>query len=157
MSYSIDEFVAACATALDEANIVQNDARTASAPDARTIRYYQSLGLLSPPTRHGHAAQYSPQHVAEVVAIKRAQAAGNKLAVLAKIGVPSEDQFWAVPATSSGRTPANVECGTYTTSWTREITAGATLTVKGTPPTDPATRAALDAAIERVANLLERP
>ncbi|HEX5059466.1 MAG TPA: MerR family transcriptional regulator [Kofleriaceae bacterium] len=50
-------------------------------PDERTIRYYGTIGLLDrPAAMRGRTALYSRRHLAQVVAIKRMQAAGHSLA-----------------------------------------------------------------------------
>jgi hypothetical protein len=50
-------------------------------PDERTIRYYATLGLLDrPAAMRGRTALYARRHLAQVVAIKRMQAAGKSLA-----------------------------------------------------------------------------
>lgn len=49
-------------------------------PDERNIRYYTTLGLLDRPlAMRGRTALYGPRHAAQVVAIKRLQAAGKSL------------------------------------------------------------------------------
>ncbi|MCA9034297.1 MAG: MerR family transcriptional regulator [Planctomycetaceae bacterium] len=50
-------------------------ARVRAVPDTRTIRYYTTLGLISPPSElRGRTAFYEEMHVLQVVAIKRLQA-----------------------------------------------------------------------------------
>jgi hypothetical protein len=50
-------------------------------PDERTIRYYQTIGLLDRPlATRGRTALYGDKHVAQIVAIKRMQAMGRSLA-----------------------------------------------------------------------------
>ncbi len=50
-------------------------------PDARTIRYYGTLGLLDKPAEmRGRTAFYGRRHLLQLVAIKRLQAQGHKLA-----------------------------------------------------------------------------
>lgn len=50
-------------------------------PDARTIRYYGTLGLLDKPAEmRGRTAFYGRRHLLQLVAIKRLQAQGRKLA-----------------------------------------------------------------------------
>ena len=54
--------------------------RTRDVPDARTIRYYTTLGLLDRPESYrGRTALYGRRHLAQLVAIKRLQARGNTL------------------------------------------------------------------------------
>ena len=49
-------------------------------PDARTIRYYASLGLVDAPAEmRGRTAFYGRRHLLQVVAVKRLQAAGKAL------------------------------------------------------------------------------
>ena len=50
-------------------------------PDERAIRYYAGLGLLDrPAAMRGRTAIYGRRHLAQLVAIKRLQAAGKSLA-----------------------------------------------------------------------------
>lgn len=50
-------------------------------PDARTIRWYQTLGMVDRPASfRGRTALFSRRHVLQLVAIKRLQAAGHPLA-----------------------------------------------------------------------------
>lgn len=54
--------------------------RTRDVPDARTIRYYTTLGLLDRPESYrGRTALYARRHLVQLVAIKRLQAKGNTL------------------------------------------------------------------------------
>jgi DNA-binding transcriptional MerR regulator len=83
-------------------------ARVRAVPDTRTIRYYTTLGLLSPPSEmRGRVAYYDETHVLQIVAIKQLQAqnlslsdiqrklvglTNRKLQVIAKL--PAD--FWRV-------------------------------------------------------------
>lgn len=58
----------------------QKDGRVADAPDARTIRYYQTLGLVDRPLASGREVRYTARHALQVVAIKALQARGVPLA-----------------------------------------------------------------------------
>ena len=58
----------------------QADGRVAAAPDARTVRYYGTLGLLDRPRLVEREARYGERHVLQLVAIKALQAAGLPLA-----------------------------------------------------------------------------
>jgi hypothetical protein len=54
--------------------------RIRAVPDTRTIRYYTTLGLIDRPAEmRGRTALYEPQHVMQIVAIKRLQAANQSL------------------------------------------------------------------------------
>ncbi len=55
--------------------------RVRDVPDARTIRYYTTLGLLDRPSGwRGRTALYGKRHLLQIVAIKRLQARGLSLA-----------------------------------------------------------------------------
>lgn len=58
----------------------QGDRRVAAAPDARTVRYYGTLGLVDRPRIVEREARYGARHVLQLVAIKALQAAGLPLA-----------------------------------------------------------------------------
>ena len=52
-------------------------------PDARTIRYYGTLGLVDKPAEmRGRTAFYGRRHLLQLVAIKRLQAQGRTLATI---------------------------------------------------------------------------
>jgi hypothetical protein len=87
-------------------------------PDERTIRYYGTLGLLDRPVAtRGRTALYGRRHLAQVVAIKRLQAAGRSLseiqtlwptfddAMLARISGVSLDAARRAPAPSRAARP----------------------------------------------------
>src|SRR5213593_4283486 len=50
------------------------DARVSDAPDARTVRYYTTLGLLDRPRIEGRQARYAERHLLQLLAIKALQA-----------------------------------------------------------------------------------
>src|SRR2546426_11199811 len=56
------------------------DPRVSAAPDARTVRYYTTLGLLDRPTIVARQARYSQRHVAQLLGVKALQAAAMPLA-----------------------------------------------------------------------------
>jgi DNA-binding transcriptional MerR regulator len=58
----------------------QSSKRVRSVPDARTIRYYTTLGILDRPLEmRGRTAFYGERHLLQLVAIKRLQARGWSL------------------------------------------------------------------------------
>lgn len=65
----------------------------ATAPDRRTVRYYATIGVLDRPTMAGREARYGVRHLAQVLALKKLQAAGVRLnAITAQIeGATTED------------------------------------------------------------------
>jgi DNA-binding transcriptional MerR regulator len=50
------------------------DARVSAAPDARTVRYYTTLGLLDRPRIESRQARYGERHLLQLLAIKALQA-----------------------------------------------------------------------------------
>src|SRR2546425_7299572 len=50
------------------------DGRVSAAPDARTVRYYTTLGLLDRPRIEGRQARYAERHLLQLLAIKALQA-----------------------------------------------------------------------------------
>ena len=61
-------------------------------PDERTIRYYGTIGLLARPVAtRGRTALYGRRHLAQVVAIKRLQAAGRSLAEISAMWPTLDD------------------------------------------------------------------
>jgi DNA-binding transcriptional MerR regulator len=72
---SLDALAAAVAELLAERGLLeaQADRRVSAAPDARTVRYYTTLGLLDPPAIQGRQARYGRRHVLQLAAIKALQ------------------------------------------------------------------------------------
>jgi len=56
------------------------DARVSAAPDARTVRYYTTLGLLDRPKIENRQARYGERHVLQLLAIKALQSRDLPLA-----------------------------------------------------------------------------
>jgi DNA-binding transcriptional MerR regulator len=89
----LDALVEVAGHLIASGSVDQGDARVASRPDGRTVRYYQTLGLVSRPVRYdGRQAVYGFRHLLEVVAIKMLQAQGMSLAQVqrALAGTPSD-------------------------------------------------------------------
>ncbi len=77
---TLHDLEAAVRTALDSADISPVDARVARFPDARTLRWYQSIGVMDRPLRYdGRVAIYGPRHVLQATAAKLLQARGLSL------------------------------------------------------------------------------
>lgn len=54
-------------------SVMTKDQRVSSVPDARTIRYYTTLGLLDRPFIDGRQARYGQRHVLQLLAVKAMQ------------------------------------------------------------------------------------
>ncbi len=79
---TLDELVERATHVLTERGLLeaQADGRVSGAPDARTVRYYGTLGLVDRPAYEGREARYGRRHVLQVVAIKMLQSLGLPLA-----------------------------------------------------------------------------
>jgi DNA-binding transcriptional MerR regulator len=73
--FSIDELVAVARDLIEEASISQGRWKVSQHPDARTVRYYMSTGVLKKPSRYeGTAARFDYDHLLKLLAIKALQA-----------------------------------------------------------------------------------
>lgn len=88
--FDLAELCAAAAEVLG--SVGPEDQRVRALPDARTVRYYQSIGLVDRPEREGRDAVYGWRHLLQVVAVKRLQVHGEPLARIqaALAGLPTE-------------------------------------------------------------------
>jgi DNA-binding transcriptional MerR regulator len=79
--WTLAELRSAAETALEVDYPGAVNGRVRALPDARTIRYYRTLGLMDRPAQmRGRTAFYSRRHLLQIVAIKRLQAEGLSLA-----------------------------------------------------------------------------
>ena len=79
---TLEELSAEVGRLLEEKALMeaQADGRVAAAPDARTVRYYGTLGLVDRPSIVDREARYGRRHVLQLVAVKALQARGLPLA-----------------------------------------------------------------------------
>lgn len=79
---TLDELSLEVSRLLEEKALLeaQADGRVAAAPDARTVRYYGTLGLVDRPAIVEREARYGRRHVLQLVAVKALQARGLPLA-----------------------------------------------------------------------------
>jgi DNA-binding transcriptional MerR regulator len=79
---SLDELSASVARELETRGLAgpSADGRVSAVPDARTIRYYTTLGLLDRPGIENRQARYGRRHVLQLLAIKALQSAAIPLA-----------------------------------------------------------------------------
>jgi DNA-binding transcriptional MerR regulator len=80
-SLTLDELSEAVARELEASGLAggHRDRRVSAVPDARTIRYYTTLGLLDRPGIEGRQARYGRRHVLQLMAIKALQSASLPL------------------------------------------------------------------------------
>ena len=79
---TLDELSSEVAARLAEIGLLgaAPDGRVSDAPDARTVRYYTTLGLLDRPAIENRQARYGERHVWQLLAIKALQAQDLPLA-----------------------------------------------------------------------------
>jgi len=104
---TIAELADAVATVLADGYDGVRSGRVRHLPDARTIRWYQTLGMVDRPAAfRGRTALFSRRHVLQLAAIKRLQAAGHPLASIQQGLVGKTD---AELARAAGASIAGVE------------------------------------------------
>lgn len=80
---TLDALVVAAFNLLITLDLRQDDGRITEAPDARGIRYYQTIGVLDPPLRYdGRRAIYGFRHLLQLLAVKRLQQEGHPLQLI---------------------------------------------------------------------------
>jgi len=79
--WTLDQLVGLVAEALATDGVHAPNGRVREVPDARSLRWYATIGLLDrPSTFRGRTALYGPRHLLQAVAVKRRQAEGMALA-----------------------------------------------------------------------------
>jgi DNA-binding transcriptional MerR regulator len=159
---TLEELVDAANAILDRLQIETADGRARPRVDARTVRYYSTLGLVDPPLDHrGRQAHYGRRHLLQVVATKRLQAAGSTLnevaLALASAPTPALEALAAV-ADDAPIPPTNSALGVQAASRPRhrlEIPLGGDVTLT-IPAHDPAPLALDIAALRRAATPILR-
>jgi DNA-binding transcriptional MerR regulator len=82
--------------------------RVREVPDARTIRWYQTTGLVDRPELRGRTAYYSERHLLQLLAIKRLQAQGRQLGeVQAMLAGLSDEALAAIARPADPPDPAD--------------------------------------------------
>jgi len=81
VEWSLDELVSEAGRLLGTLDLdaLALDGRVSAAPDARTVRYYTTLGLLDRPRIEGREARYGRRHLLQLAAVKALQAEGLSL------------------------------------------------------------------------------
>jgi DNA-binding transcriptional MerR regulator len=94
MGWTIDELATRVAAALDDAAYPgAPNGRVRDVPDPRSIRWYSTIGLVDRPSgMRGRTALYGPRHLLQLVAIKRLQAQGQRIADIQAVltGAPDD-------------------------------------------------------------------
>jgi len=114
--WRLEELVQLAGQALNAAPYEgQTSGRVRDVPDARTIRYYTTIGVLDRPLEmRGRTAFYGRRHLLQIVAVKRLQARGMSLVDIQKNVVGADNstlkrwaalptEFWETAATRLAR------------------------------------------------------
>jgi DNA-binding transcriptional MerR regulator len=97
--WTLTELTAQVDAVLRAEAIRQENGQVAEAPNGRTVRWYQSIGLLSRPEQRGRTAYYGAVHLAELVAIKRLQSRGLSLVdVQTRLQGLGDDDLFSIAA-----------------------------------------------------------
>ncbi|GAA4254772.1 hypothetical protein GCM10022255_060790 [Dactylosporangium darangshiense] len=79
--WTLEELIGMVAAVLDGTGYEgAPNGRVQDLPDARAVRWYTSIGLLDRPILRGRNRMYGPRHYLQLVAIKRRQAQGVRIA-----------------------------------------------------------------------------
>ncbi len=121
--------------------LLQSNGRVREVPDARTIRWYQTTGLVDrPAAMRGRTALYGRRHLAQIVAIKRLQAEGRSLAeiqgLLAGIGDRALMRLAALPKSAgpdAGSRPMAVRSAIRPQFWLRSAEVATPIHTDRTP------------------------
>jgi DNA-binding transcriptional MerR regulator len=130
-TYDLEGLCQAAATLLAEGPMPE-DQRVAAIPDGRTVRYYQSIGVVDRPLRYdGRTAVYGWRHLLQVVATKRLQTAGYTLAQVQQslAGRATEALEGAVLPASPAPAPAPAEVVPVRPLVSAEVAPGVIVTV----------------------------
>jgi DNA-binding transcriptional MerR regulator len=82
--WNVRDLAATAAAVLAGSRVRPVSASAAVAPAERTVRFYVTRGLLSPPEGRGTAAVYSYRHLLQLLAIKLRQMEGAPLATIVR-------------------------------------------------------------------------
>jgi len=125
---SLDEVVERANALLSAATTAQRDGRVRPTLDSRTVRYYQTLGIVPPPRRAGgRRAVYRSTHLVRAVVTKLLQAEGTRLGDIAKrLEQRSDEDLWQQVGDllQSGSTRATVRTPESPAAPEREMPAG---------------------------------
>ena len=108
---TLRELVEVTAQLLRRLPFEQRDGRATAEPDARTVRYYISLGIVDRPLGYrGNAGLYGERHVLQLLAAKTLQADGHSLPQIQARLLDRDDDDLArlIPPLGAPKPPAPV-------------------------------------------------
>jgi len=149
---TLDQAVERANALLAAATSPQLDGRVRPTLDARTMRYYQTLGIVPPPRRAGgRRAVYRSTHLVRAVTTKLLQVGGSRLRdISARLANQPDQDLWqqvgdmlqsgssdAPTATSHGSVPAAADDREPQPPVAATILPGVHLLIEATAPDDP--------------------
>lgn len=98
MDWTLEELVGRVAQALGGADVRPPNGRVTEVPDVRMIRWYVTSGLVDRPhAMRGRVGLYGRRHLLQLVAIKRRQSEGHRLAdIQAELAGATDDELAAI-------------------------------------------------------------
>lgn len=109
-SYSLEDLCLEAVRCLDHYGFRDSvsDHRVSAAPDARTVRYYTTLGLVDRPRTVGRQARYGTRHLVQLLAVKALQVQSLALADIQQrlLGRSESELLAIVEAAVTALTPA---------------------------------------------------
>jgi len=105
---SLDELSALASSILDTRGVMVTDGRASDRVDPRTVRFYQTLGIVPKPAYIGRRAMYGQEHLVRVVVAKELQAEGHSLSQIHE-GLAmhaTDDLVAALLKSDASRTPS---------------------------------------------------
>jgi len=103
---SLEALVDTAVLLLRRLEVHPGDGRVAEVPDARGVRYYQTIGVVDRPLRYdGRRAVYGFRHVLQLLAVKQLQQEGHPLSLIQQslAGCPTAVLEQAIGALLSNR------------------------------------------------------
>ncbi len=92
----LDELSALASRILDARGVMVTDGRASDRVDPRTVRFYQTLGIVPKPAYIGRRAMYGREHLVRVVVAKELQADGHSLSQIHEgLGMHATDDLVA--------------------------------------------------------------
>jgi DNA-binding transcriptional MerR regulator len=118
--FQLEDLVDTAAEWIGRAATPPADGRVSPLPDARTVRYYQTVGIMQKPLRYdGRNAIYGYHHLLQLIAIKLLQRQGLSLAqiqnaLLQATSTDLEKSFSGIFTSIGDGIPLNHDRGTFT-------------------------------------------
>jgi DNA-binding transcriptional MerR regulator len=149
-TWDLAGLVATARGLLERTEARSGDERVSALPDERTVRYYQTSGLVDRPLRYdGRTAVYGYRHLLQVVTVKLLQAQGQTLAQVQRslAGLSTAALEGAVSPSLGAPVPAPPPAGPRSLIAT-EVAPGVTILI------DPAEAGNPDSILEKILKAL---